>query len=370
MTFCILLHHILQNMKIYLKSGDTFSKALKTTTGVLQGDVLSPSLFNIFTSDLPSQLNHEGIYLDSLRLNYIMYADDLCLIANNAADLQLALVNLETYCDSNNLTVNIKKSKLVIFHKGRLPKCEILYKQEVLERVNEFTYLGITLSSQMSFTSHMQTTVLKANSRIGLLYSKLDLQKMPIEVVMKVFACYVLPLFEYGLPIWISGKFSSSAEQLVNSTFTKFLKRYMNVPKFTHNALVYFLTNTQPLMALLKELSHRRTNSIYLPNCMEGIQLSFFNNLASNCEVSGEKENGNFWSSIPSHFLRSRSILRLPSNQKFRRMICREDCDSEHHVHCQTLTVHNSFSPDCVCKYCGDNLHAYHITYKVCDALF
>ena len=161
--FCSLLLHILKNMKVYLKSEDMFSGNFTTTTGVLQGDVLSPTLFNLFTSDLPDHLNHEGVYLDSINVKYIMYADDLCLIANDSDDLQRALNNLERYCDKNSLVVNIAKSKLVIFHKGRLPKSEIFYKQPQLERVNEFTYLGITLSSQMSFSSHLKSLVMKAN---------------------------------------------------------------------------------------------------------------------------------------------------------------------------------------------------------------
>ena len=188
--------------------------------GVLQGDVLSPTLFNLYTSDIPDQLNHEGVFLDQQNIKYLMYADDLCLISHDANDLQMALNNLENYCDTNNLTVNIKKSNLVIFHKGRLPKCEIFYKQQKLERVNEFAYLGITLTSQMSFTAHLESVVTKANSRIGLLCSKLDLQKMPIEVVMRVFVCYILPLFEYGLVVWISGKYSSSADPKRNYTYS------------------------------------------------------------------------------------------------------------------------------------------------------
>ena len=187
-NLCSLLHFIFKNMKIYLRSGDMFTKALKSTTGVLQGDVLSPTLFNLFTSDLPDQMSHSGVDLDNLKIKYIMYADDLCLIAHDANDLQIALNNLEKYCDKNNLTVNITKSKLVIFHKGRLPKCEIYYKQTALERVNEFTYLGITLSSQLTYSSHLQSVITKADTRIGLLYSKLELQNMPIEVVMYVFA--------------------------------------------------------------------------------------------------------------------------------------------------------------------------------------
>ena len=307
--FCNLLHFVLKNMKVYLKTEDVFSEPIETTTGVLQGDVLSPTLFNLFTSDLPDQLKHEGVHLDAVGVKYIMYADDLCLIAPNGKDLQVALDCLEKYCDKNNLTVNTKKSKLVIFHKGRLP-----YKQSVLERVNEFSYLGISLTSQMSFSSHIQSIVMRANSRIGLLYSKLDLQNMPIDVVKRVFSCYILPIFQYALVIWISGKFSSSSEQLVNGLFTKFWKRYLNIPLSTSNALTYYLAETMPLIAILRKLIKQATGSIYLPCCLSGVQLSFFNDLNT-----GEEANDFDWSSIPSFFWRSRTIWKLPAKQKYRK---------------------------------------------------
>ena len=89
----------------------------------------------------------------------------------------------------------------------------------------------------------------QANSRAGLLFAKLDLQRMPLEVLKRVFACYILPVFDYDLVLWISGKFSSASEDLVNSSFTKYWKRYLNLPLHTHNAMVYYLTNTMPLMS-------------------------------------------------------------------------------------------------------------------------
>ena len=125
--------------------------------------------------------------------------------------------------------------------------------------------------------------------------------------------------FEYGIVLWISGKLSSSSVNLVNSMFTKFWKRYLNLPQSTKNALVYYLTDTMPLMALLNELCQQRVGSIYLPSCMNGIQLSFFNELPSNEDMEQEFD----WSSIPSHFWRSRVIVKLPTNPKLRKKLCK-----------------------------------------------
>ena len=243
-------------------------------------------------------------------------------------------------------------------------KCEIFYKQKELERVNDFTYLGIVLTSQLSFSSHLQTLVMKANSRVGLLYSRLDLQKMPIEVIMKVFICYILPIFEYGLLVWITGNFSDSSKQLVNATFTKFLKRYLNLPYCTNNSFVYFITQSLPLISLLEIISHKRIGTVRVPSCMHGVQLTFLNNLPPVEDISMES----VWKNIPSFYWRSRAIWKLPSHSKFRRMLCREVCDTSHHEHCLTKCFHSYSKLDCKCIYCGDHLHAYHIAYGFCTA--
>ena len=185
---------------------------------------------------------------------------------------------------------------------------------------------------------------------------------MPFEVILRVFICYILPIFEYGLVLWITGKFSISAEQLINSTFTKFMKRYLNVPMSTQNSIIYHITNSLPLMTLLQQLVHKRL-AIYLPECMESIQLTFFNNLPKEEDIC----NVQTFSHVPSHFWRSRVIWRIPANQKFRKSLCREVCDSYHYELCNSDVFHSTFSNSCVCKQCGQHLHAYHIPYNFCN---
>ena len=172
---------------------------------------------------------------------------------------------------------------------------------------------------------------------VCLLFSRLELQEMPLDVVLRVFSCYIMPIFEYGLTTWISGKYSAASESSINSLFTKFLKRYLNLPMCTANSIVYHITNTMPLVSLLKQLSHKRTSSIYLPDCMNGTQLSFFNNLPKTVDSLESR-----LSQIPTYFWRSRPISRLPANQKFRKSLCQEVCDSKHYEYCSKKNFHST----------------------------
>ena len=57
----------------------------------------------------------------------------------------------DEYCCIWKLEVNIAKTKVLIFSKAKIPNYEFKYKDEILEVVSEFRYLGILFSKNNSF---------------------------------------------------------------------------------------------------------------------------------------------------------------------------------------------------------------------------
>ena len=88
------------------------STSLPVTCGVLQGSVLGPLLFLVYINDLASALDECGIKL---------YADDTVLYqsginAHDATSKLQASVNLFiSWSKVNKLSVNVKKTKLMVF---------------------------------------------------------------------------------------------------------------------------------------------------------------------------------------------------------------------------------------------------------------
>ena len=70
---------------------------------------------NIVQSCYPS-LNDEDIVL--LKLFVLLYADDTIILAENEKELQLALDKVHQYCTMYKLSVNIAKSKIIVFSRG------------------------------------------------------------------------------------------------------------------------------------------------------------------------------------------------------------------------------------------------------------
>lgn len=87
-----------------------------------------------------------------LKIFLILYADDIILFSDSAAELQKKLDILHEYCNRNRLTV-------LVFRKGGiLPRDMKFYYDNVeLQIVNTFPYLGIVFSSGGSFSECQKT---------------------------------------------------------------------------------------------------------------------------------------------------------------------------------------------------------------------
>jgi len=159
-----------------------------------------------------------------------MFADDLAIVADSAKELQQAIDALHKYCVENGLKINNSKTKCMVFHRGRLPQCSFTLNSVALEIVNNFSYLGFLFSSQLSFSAHLNNVTAKANSRCGTLMSRLPLRDLPLDLVLEVFRCYVLPIYTYGMHMYMESC-STNSLSAADACFTKFLKRYLNSPR-------------------------------------------------------------------------------------------------------------------------------------------
>ena len=139
---------IYSDVKSCVKIFNSLSDFFKSDVGLLQGEVLSPFLFSLFVNDLETYLEQNpnaSLTLDQLSMYLLMFADDTVIFSESVEGLQLSLNNLESYCNKWDLTVNIDKTKIVVFKKGgSLSRQEKwTYAGETVEIVNSFNYLGI-----------------------------------------------------------------------------------------------------------------------------------------------------------------------------------------------------------------------------------
>ena len=72
----------------------------ETTSGVKQGDCISTTLFNLYVNDLVHEINtlNLGVTLDKEKVSIWLYADDLVLMAESEADMNVLLKAVNQFC--------------------------------------------------------------------------------------------------------------------------------------------------------------------------------------------------------------------------------------------------------------------------------
>ena len=105
---------MIRNTSIYdkvfyrIKTDNMLTDKINSNIGVKQGCILSPSLFNIYLSDICNIFTDEckPVSLNNSSFNCLLYADDMVLLAESAAGLQNCLNQISDYFKQWKLTVN------------------------------------------------------------------------------------------------------------------------------------------------------------------------------------------------------------------------------------------------------------------------
>ena len=182
----------LSSRKLRTACGQELSDPLPCNIGVPKGSILGPLLFIVYSNDLPDVVKHTQVSL---------YADDTVLycFSANPIDLEEQLnADLHTVCDwlrDNKLTLNIKKTKAIVIGSNRkLPNTSsvtVHVNGNTIENVEHFSYLGVTLSTTMTWNEHVTILSSKVNKRLGLLERIRHL--LPHNARLLFYNCLVLP---------------------------------------------------------------------------------------------------------------------------------------------------------------------------------
>ncbi len=182
-SLCDWIQNFLTSRPQVLKVGQFTSNSITLNVGAPQGCVLSPLLYSLYTHDCVSSHSSTSI---------IKFADDtvvLGLISNNDETAYLDEVErLTSWCQDNCLSLNVSKIKelIVDFRKRHLrPYTPLMISGTPVERVSSFKYLGVNISEDLTWTTHIQTQVKKARQR---LYHLRQLRKFRVSPrILKTF---------------------------------------------------------------------------------------------------------------------------------------------------------------------------------------
>ena len=157
--FYSLIKSLSSNSSCSIKTGNSQTRSFQYARGERQGCILSPLLFNLFINNIPysfeNTLSDPFVLPNGTKLNSLFYADDLVILSKSKTGLQTCLTKSSSYCNSWMLSINPKKTNVMIFQK-RTKKCtesSFHIDNEIIEIVQNYTYLGTLISSTGNFST-------------------------------------------------------------------------------------------------------------------------------------------------------------------------------------------------------------------------
>ena len=164
---------------------------------VPQGTVLGSLLFSLYINDISSDIESE------IRL----FADDCvcyCEIKDeeDTMKLQSDIDRLGSWARKWGMRFQPVKCNMMQLTRKRIKKIHASYTLEGtdLENVESIKYLGVTITSDLRWNTHVSNVCTKANRTLGFL--RRNLYSCPQEVKEAAYKGLVRPVLDYGSSVW------------------------------------------------------------------------------------------------------------------------------------------------------------------------
>ena len=233
--------------------GGAQSEPTDVSSGVIQGSVLGPFLFNVYVADLPSSIKKSKLK---------QFADD-CSVSkeikceNDRRELQEDLDSVDVWCENNGMELNALKCKVMDITHARSVKYPAAYEisGQKLVCVETERLLGVHISKDLKWNHHTEVTRKKAAQILG--FAQRNLKGCTPRVKWTAYLTMVKPILFYGTPAWHPGKTNCAKIERVQKRALKFIHG-SNPP----------LTTQKKVMPV--EMQLRYTDLLFFKKCETG----------------------------------------------------------------------------------------------------
>ena len=187
-----LMKSLYANSTCFVTLGSNKTRSFQYARRVRQGCILNPLLFNLYLNDGAFLFNHvlsdPFVLPNGMKLNSLLYADDLIILSRPKVGLQNCLNTLSSYCNSWMLKINPKKTKITIIQKCK-GKCDSRFYNfnEDIDIVQNYTYLGTCITSSGNFTLSLDHLRQKALHALFSLRRHTDFRSLKPSLACKLF---------------------------------------------------------------------------------------------------------------------------------------------------------------------------------------
>ena len=248
----------LTNRRIWIGKGEV----LKTGTGVPQGSVLGPTLWNVLYDDVL------GLELVG-DTKTIAFADDLALLVGARDEYTLvesaneSLAKISSWMREHKLTLAPEKTEAIIV-RGRRDRSRISFQLEEVEirPAKTIKYLGFTIDDRLTFGRHIEDAAKKAQERISKLSRILPNMGGPSSGRRAVLCGAVCNIVLYGAPVWEGAMRLRKSREVLVRTQRSALLRIASAYRTAATMSLQVITGTIPIDLVAMERVYMHKNRL------------------------------------------------------------------------------------------------------------
>ena len=208
-------------------------------------------LFSLLINELTKEINANGKHgvqmsPDIVQILILLFADDVALLSDSIIGLQTQLNILFDVSKRLDLIVNLEKSNVIVFRNGGyLAESEKwTYGNDNLSVVNMYKYLGIVITSRLSFQPTMEDLAERAMKGVACIIRLLwSMKEHSPAIFFKLFDSQIQPILTYGSEIWGL----TANQSVIERVHLCAMKRFLCVSQKTPKHLVYGELGRYPL---------------------------------------------------------------------------------------------------------------------------
>uniref|UniRef100_A0A7I5E8S3 Reverse transcriptase domain-containing protein n=1 Tax=Haemonchus contortus TaxID=6289 RepID=A0A7I5E8S3_HAECO len=233
-SFISIFKNLYLNSSCCVRTDTGYTPFFQIDTGVRQGCILSPILFNVCLDFVMRETMKEvraGIsWHDRSRLTDLDFADDIALIAEDENKLQQVTTCLSREASMIGLRISACKSKVmkVGFDQTQL---NISVDDTTLETVGNFFYLGSTITHNGDAEMEVRIRIAKAAAVFRRLQPLWASSSISQNIKLRLYYSIVIPTALYASETW---KSTASLVKRLNAFHQRCLRRIMKIRYTDH----------------------------------------------------------------------------------------------------------------------------------------
>ena len=225
------LTQVLQNLYSKATSAVYFNNSIgdwfKTSVGVRQGCLLSPTLFNIFLERIMTDAleDHNGtVSIGGKTITNLRFADDIDGLAGSESELVSLVEKLDKTSRAYGMQINAEKTKVMTNNSNGFTT-DITVAGQKINSVEKFKYLGAIVTDEGS-KPEVRSRIAQATAA----FAKLDCiwkdKRIKINSKIRLMRSLVTSILLYSCETWTV---TAEIERVIQSTEMRFFRRLLNI---------------------------------------------------------------------------------------------------------------------------------------------